>query len=159
MVKADRFKELLIDEDDLLDQLITRAKQIVKIDRSGNMILLVPRVRLHQKEIAGLALLSHYFAYHLGIVDSEAASLSEIARLSDIAPESLAVRLKELKDRGIVEAVDRGNFKISLAQVGKLLDKVEQELQDPGHGPCADWMPRQSVPRPPAPRRPRRPRA
>lgn len=117
-------QEMLIDEEDVLQNVVEKAKQVFRIDKNGSLVFLHPRNSLtHQQQIA-LVLLARRFASELGMADSDTMTAEQLAETVDPDKASVSARLTELKKEAIVESPSRAHFRISILGVQKILDEI-----------------------------------
>lgn len=126
--KEEILKELLIDEESILKELVNKAKKIFKIDKkSGRTVLLVPKTRLSDRELIILTLTGRYFANKLNLFDSDSMTIGEIAQELNMAKESVSARTSELKRERAVEMVARGEYRINYTEISRLLDEISEK--------------------------------
>lgn len=124
MKRKEIFQEMLIDDESILEKVVEKAKQVFKVDKSGTVIFLVSRTKLtHRQEIA-MVLLGRYFASELDIANSDIMTAKELAEIVEPDKSSVAARLNELKKERVVESPERGQFRISILGVEKILDEI-----------------------------------
>ncbi len=124
MEKRELLQEILIDDESLLERIVGKAKKVFKVDKRGNIIFLVSRAKLNQRQEIAMALLGRYFAAELDICDSDIMTADEIAEI--VAPDtpSVRARLNELKRERVVESPARGQFRVSILGVEKILEEI-----------------------------------
>jgi predicted transcriptional regulator of viral defense system len=125
MTRQEILKSLLIDEDAMLERLVSRSGKILKIDKSGNIIFLIPSSRLTHRQIIALVSLGHYFAAELGIREEDTVSADDFLPYLDTDKKTVTARLADLKKEGVVHTVERGRFRVSILGIGKILDEIE----------------------------------
>lgn len=125
MKREEILRTLLIDEEAMLERLVTRSAKLFKIDRSGNVVFLTPTGKLTQRQIIALVSLSRYFAAELGVLEQGDVTADELLPYVDADKRSITARLAELKKEGVIQTVERGRFQVSILGVGKILDEVE----------------------------------
>ena len=124
MQKKELLQQMLIDDEGLLEKVVERAQRVFKIDRNGNIIFLVSRSKLSQRQEIALALLGRHFATELGIIDSDVMTAGEIANVVEPDKTSVSARLNELKREQVVESPARGQFRISILGADRVLDEI-----------------------------------
>ncbi len=118
-------KELVVSEEDLLGEAVVKAKGLLAIeDRTGNVILRVPRSSLTARDMVGLHLIGRYFASQMGKVKSSSMSLSELANAINLEPNAISPRLSEMVGSGWVSRVGRAEFAANPYLVSSLLDEI-----------------------------------
>jgi hypothetical protein len=122
--RKELLQEILIDDESILENTVEKTKQVFKVDKTGNVVFLVPRTKLtHRQEIA-MVLLARYFASELDITDSDIMTAEQLAEIVEPDKASVAARLNELKKERVVESPGRGQFRISILGVEKILDEI-----------------------------------
>jgi hypothetical protein len=117
--------ELLVSESDILKGVVSKAKPLFAIeDKSGRVILRVPRNKLGAKEAASLVLAGHHFAYKLGKASADSISLEQIGRETGLDTNTLSARLSELVANGWAERTGRGEFRVNYAVIETIFDSV-----------------------------------
>jgi len=124
MSKKEIFQEMLIEEESILEKVVDKAKRVFKIDKSGNVIFLVSRTKLTQRQEIAMQLLGRYIASELDIADSDIMTAHELAEIVEPDIPSVRARLNELKKERVVESPERGQFRISILGVEKILDEI-----------------------------------
>jgi len=127
--KEEILKELLIDEESILKELVSKAKKIFNIDKkTGRVVLLVPKTWLSDRELIILTLAGRYFACRLNLFESDAMTNEELAQELNIAEESVSARISELKRERVVEILSRGKYKIRYTEISGLLDEILEKI-------------------------------
>jgi len=116
--------KMVVDEEAVFERLVDRASRIFKIDKQGNIVFLVAESSLSTRERIAMALLARYFARELEFLDSDAVSYRDLAAMVEMAPTTVGARLSELRREGIAESVGRGEWRISILGVQRLLDQM-----------------------------------
>ena len=124
MRKKEIFQEMLIDDERILEKVVEKAKQVFNLDRSGNVIFLVSRTKLTQRQELAMQLLGKYIASELDIAESDIMTADELAEIAEPDKPSVRARLNELKKERVVESPERGQFRISILGVEKILDEI-----------------------------------
>lgn len=118
-------KELVVNEGDLLGEAVAKAKSLLAIeDKTGNVILRVPKTSLTVRDQIALFLIGRYFASQMGKAKSSSVSLSELAGSSHLDPNALSPRLSEMVDSGWVSRVGRAEFAANPYLMNSLLDEI-----------------------------------
>jgi len=120
-------QKMLIDEDAMFERLVERASKLFKIDKSGNVVFLIPTSQLTQRQTIALVALGRYFAAELGVLESDTVTASALLPYVDTDKKGISARLADLKKEGIVQNVERGAFRISILGIGKILDELEAD--------------------------------
>ena len=118
------FAEMLFDEEAVFRQLVEKAKRIFKVNQEGNIVLLVKRSELSDRQLAGIALLGRFFASRLDKADSMVISVKEVATQTRMTPKNARNRLSELYKEGLAERVERGKYKAVLPAIECIVDDI-----------------------------------
>jgi len=116
--------KMVVDEEAVFERLVDKASRIFKIDKQGKIVFLVPESSLSTRERVAMALLARYFAKELELVNSDAVSYRDVAAMLDMARTAVGARLSELRREGIAESVGRGEWRVSILGVQRLLDEM-----------------------------------
>lgn len=127
MDKRDILNRMLIDEDAMFERLVDRASKFFKIDKSGNVVFLVPASRLTHRQTIALVSLGQYFAAELGLLEADTVTADSLSPYVDTDRKTISARLADLKKESIVQSVERGAFRVSILGVGKILDELEAD--------------------------------
>lgn len=127
--KEEILKELLIDEESVLKELVNKAKKIFKIDKkSGRTVLLIPKTRLTDRELIILALIGRYFANKLNFFDSSSITIGGVAQELNMATPSVSARMSDLKRERVIEMLARGEYRINYTEISRLLDEISEKV-------------------------------
>ena len=127
MNKQDVLKRILIDEDAVFERLVDRASNLFKIDKSGDIIFLIPKARLTHRQTIALVSLGRYFAAELGILEMDTVTSDDLSAYMDTDKRTITARLADLKKEGVVQSVERGTFRVSILGINKILDELETD--------------------------------
>jgi hypothetical protein len=125
MNKQDILRKLLIDEEALFERLVERAGKLFKIDKSGNIVFLIPASQLTHRQTIALVSLGRYFAAELGILEADTASADSFLPYVDTDKKTISARLADLRKEGVVQSIERGKFRVSILGISKILDELE----------------------------------
>lgn len=125
MTRDELLQTMLMDEDALLEEVVGKAKSVFQIDRrSGDAVLLVPQSSLTHGQQIAVQLLGRYLSHQLGLVPTDALTTAVLASRVEPDEPSVAARLSELRRIGAVEAVERGEYRVVLVGVNRILDDI-----------------------------------
>lgn len=127
MNKQEILRKMLIDEDAMFERLVERASELFKIDKSGNVVFLVPASQLTQRQTIALVAAGRYFAAELGVLESDTVTADTLLPYVDTDKKAISARLADLKKEGVVQNVERGAFRVSILGIGKILDELEAD--------------------------------
>jgi hypothetical protein len=121
------FEQMLIDDEEVLQRVVGKAKRVFNLDRSGNVIFRVSKSKLTQRQQVAMQLLARYIASELSIADSDLMTANELAESLTADTPSVSARLHELKQQRVAESPERGHFRISILGVEGVLDEILSE--------------------------------
>jgi hypothetical protein len=127
MNKQDVLKKMLIDEDAVFERLVDRASNLFKIDKSGDIIFLIPKSQLTHRQTIALVSLGRYFAAELGIFETDTVTSDGLSAYMNTDKRTITARLADLKKEGVVQSVERGTFRVSILGINKILDELETD--------------------------------
>lgn len=126
--EKDLYKELLIDKTKRVESLVKKAKEIIGIDKdTGDVLILVSRAKLTDREMIGLQLVGKFFASELGLTNSPSATADELSRKIGIDSSIISARLHDLKVEGFIRNPKRGEHEIVFPRIDEFLDFVRQK--------------------------------
>jgi len=112
-------------EEDLLAEAVGKAKGLLAIeDKSGNVIVRVPKASLSARGLVGLLLTGRYFANKMGKSPSARMSASELSTVTGIEASTVSARLTELVDAGLVQKIGKGEFATNPYLMNDFLDEI-----------------------------------
>ena len=119
-------------EDDLLAEAVAKAKGLLAIeDKSGNVIVRVPKVSLSARALVGLHLTGRYFANKMGKSPSAGMYASDLSTATGIEASTVSARLTELVNSGSVQKVGKGEFAINPYLLNDFLVEIASSLEKP----------------------------
>ena len=122
---SELFRELLVSEEDLTKEAVRKAKDLVGIEeKTGQVILKVPKGNFGQRQLAALFLVGQYFATRLDLAKSSSLSLRELAEKTGIDANTLSGRLSELGELGWVTKPSKASFEINPYVLNEALDEI-----------------------------------
>lgn len=123
-------ERLLVDREKKLETLVTKAKNIVRIDRkSGEPVIVVPRSELTDRQLIGAYMIGKYFSNELGLVKTATVTTRELAEKLPLDLKVASARLSELKKEAIIKSISRGEYKIVFQGIEILLDDIRKPTQ------------------------------
>ena len=123
-------ERLLVDREQKLETLVTKAENIVRIDRkSGEPVIVVPRSELTDRQLIGAYMIGKYFSNELGLVKTATVTTRELAEKLPLDLKVASARLSELKKEAIVKSISRGEYKIVFQGIEILLDDIRKSMQ------------------------------
>lgn len=124
-MSAELFKDLIVTEKDLIQQAVSKAKDLIGIEeKTGRVVLRVARQSLGQRQLVALCLVGQFFAKQMSKADGSSLSIAELEDLTGIEPNTLAGRLSELVKDGWARRLDRARYEINQFSLNAVLDDV-----------------------------------
>ncbi|MEM2341912.1 MAG: hypothetical protein QXX94_03170 [Candidatus Bathyarchaeia archaeon] len=112
-----------------LEDLLKRIKGLIAFTPEGPVIT-IPRERLGgDRNVIILNLIKAYVGYKTGRLEKDSLSMSEIMALTGGKSGTIAARLSELTDIGLVERVGRGEYRITTLGVKFFLEEVLPKIK------------------------------
>src|SRR5438552_8239154 len=138
-MSKDVLKQLVVTEEGLLTQAVEKAKSLIAIeDKSGNVILRLPKTSLPARTLIHLYLIGTYFSHQMG--KTEFPSMSPMALSHAIGADSstISARLTELVNGGSVKKTEKspgkypkGEYSINPYMMNELLDEILLSREKP----------------------------
>jgi hypothetical protein len=123
-------ESILIDEEAIFANLVEKAKKIFGLNARGDIVFLIPRDSLTQRQLVAVYLTGRLFAKELEIIDSEIVVADDLSVFLGTDKKTVAARLHDLKKEHIVESPGRGQFSISISGADKILDEISKSFTD-----------------------------
>ncbi len=114
-----------------LESLLKSVKGVLAISE-GEIVILVPKEELSDREHVLLILLKAYLENKLGLRERVDVSIGEVASISGEPKSTISGRLSELVNEGLVKRVERGKYKITPLGVKELTEKIIPEVSSAG---------------------------
>lgn len=125
--------QLIVTEDNLIDQAVQKAKSLIAIEeKTGRVILRVPKTSLPARSLILLFLIGEFFAHRMGKTEFESVSPGNLSIATGINSDTVSARLSELVDSGSVlkagrDAViphGRGEYYVNPFMMNEILDEI-----------------------------------
>jgi DNA-binding transcriptional ArsR family regulator len=131
-MSKDLLKQLVVTEEDLLAEAVEKAKGLIAIeDKSGNVIVRLPKTSLPARTLIHLYLIGTYFSHRMGKTAFPSMSPTSLSLASGIDPSTISARLTELVNAGSVRKTERGpgkypkgEYSINPYMMNELLDEI-----------------------------------
>jgi hypothetical protein len=121
---------LLTDEKAILKRMVEKSLGLFRIDNStGDLVLVIPRTKITDKEYLGLLLVARFLAFKAGLAKQDSMTLSELVEKSGITESTASTRLSDLKADRVAESVSRGEYRVSYANAERFLQDVSLGLE------------------------------
>jgi predicted HTH transcriptional regulator len=125
MSTTEIFESLLVTEKELLQEAVSKAKELMGIEeKTGQMILRVPKESLGQKQLVALYLLGQFFAKQMSRTDSASLSIEDLVSKTGIDNNTLAGRLSELVKAGWARRLGKARYEINQFSLNPILDEI-----------------------------------
>lgn len=112
-----------------LEDLLASVKNLIAFTPEGPVVV-VPREKLGgDRNIIMLNLIRAYIGYKTGRLGKDSLSTSEIMALTGGKSGTVAARLSELTDTGLVERVGRGEYRVTALGVKYFLDEILPKIK------------------------------
>jgi len=141
---------LLTDEKTILKRLVERSLDLFRIDDStGDLVLVIPRTKITDKEYLGLLLVARFLAFKAGLAKQDSMTLSDLVDKSGINDSTASTRLSDLKADRVAETVARGEYRVSSPNAERFLQDVRVGLDkmDPGDAAKEILAPSENFPK------------
>ncbi len=121
---------LLTDEKAILKRIVDNSLSILRLDEStGDLVLVVPRSKITDKDYLALLLLARYLAFRAGLSATDSMTLAELIEKSGINESTASSRLSDLRADRVAEGVSRGEYRISYSNAERFVHDVNAGLQ------------------------------
>ncbi|MBS7641163.1 hypothetical protein KEJ12_05925 [Candidatus Bathyarchaeota archaeon] len=112
-----------------IEELLRNVKGIIAITPEGPVIT-VPRSKLGGDRNAILvSLVKAYVGYRIGRLEKDSLSVADLTAATGCKGGTVAARLSELTDMGLVERVGRGEYKVTTLGLKFFLDEVLPKIR------------------------------
>lgn len=112
-----------------LKDLLASVRNLIAFTPEGPVVI-VPREKLGgDKNIIMLNLIRAYVGYKTGRLEKDSLSTSEIMALTGGKSGTVAARLSELTDMGLVERVGRGEYRVTTLGIKHFLDEILPKIR------------------------------
>lgn len=125
MSTTEIFKSLLVTEKELLQDAVSKAKELIGIEeKTGQVILRVPKEALGQKQLVALYLVGQFFAKQMNKADSPSLSIEDLVDKTGIDNNTLAGRLSEFVKSGWAKRLSKARYEINQYSLNPILDEI-----------------------------------
>lgn len=111
-----------------VESLSRDLEGIVAIAPEGP-VLLASKENFNVEEIIESYLIASYIGYKLGKLDSDTLSSTELVKLTESTPGTVAGRLSGLVSRLVVERVSRGEYRITTLGIKEFCETVIPKIK------------------------------
>jgi predicted Rossmann fold nucleotide-binding protein DprA/Smf involved in DNA uptake len=115
--------KLVVNESEILESIVDDAAKYMQIDQNGRVFVKNP-TKMRGIDQVGVYIVGKKLAKEARLVEDEAATLDEIAQATGLKRNVALARLSELKNQNKIDALDRGLYRVSVAQAAKILADV-----------------------------------
>jgi len=138
-------KQLVVTEEDLLVQAVEKAKTLIAIeDKSGDVILRLPKSSLPARTLIHLYLIGTYFSHQMGKMEFPSMSPTALSNAIGVDSSTISARLTELVNAGSVKKTEKGpgkypkgEYSINPYMMNELLDEVLLSREKPSASPLS----------------------
>lgn len=144
MSTTEMFNPLLVTEKELLQEAISKAKEFIGIEeKTGQVIIRVPKESFGLKQLVALHLTGQYFANQMKKVDSASLTIEDLVERTSEDNNTLAGRLSELVSSGWARRLGKARYEINQFSLNPILDEISMskrrsELLQPSISPSQD---------------------
>lgn len=124
MSKEEILKRILIDEEALFERLVENASRVFKLDKTGNIVWMIPLDKITDRDKVAMCLLAQHLAAELGIAESTTLSNADLAQRLGMQSMSVGARLAELRDQGVAQQEKVGSHRVIMHGVERVLDNI-----------------------------------
>ncbi|MEM1606978.1 MAG: hypothetical protein QXW55_01085 [Candidatus Bathyarchaeia archaeon] len=112
-----------------LESLLASVKNLIAFTPEGPVVV-IPREKLGgDRNIIMLNLIKAYIGYKTSRLEKDSLSTSEIMALTGGKSGTVAARLSELTDMGLVERVGRGEYRVTTLGIKYFLDEILPKIR------------------------------
>jgi len=112
-----------------LENLLRNVKGLIAFTPEGPVIT-VPREKIGgDRNVIILSLLKAYIGHKTGRLEKDSLSRPEITASTGVKDSTVAARLSELTDAGLVERVGRGEYRITTLGVKVFLEEILPKIR------------------------------
>jgi hypothetical protein len=138
-MSKDVLKQLVVTEEGLLAQAVEKAKSLIAIeDKSGNVILRLPKTSLPARTLIHLYLIGTYFSHQMGKTEFPSMSPMALSNAIGVDSSTISARLTELVNGGSVKKTEKspgkypkGEYSINPYMMNELLDEILLSREKP----------------------------
>jgi hypothetical protein len=125
MSTTEIFDQLLITEKELLREAVSKAKELIGIEeKTGQVIIRLPKDSLGLKHLVALHLIGQYFANQMKKSDSPSLTIENLVQATGEDNNTLAGRLSELVNAGWARRLGRARYEIDQFSLNPILDEI-----------------------------------
>ena len=120
-------QELVVSEDLVYQEMITKVKTMIKLDSKGNTFFVGDQNKYtHQDQIL-LLLIGRWFAYRAGLTENDCLELEEMQKMIAASEKTVRARLAELTKKRMISREERGRYRIEYASMSDTLSNLERK--------------------------------
>ena len=129
MARKEIAQKIVIDEDELFERLVDLAGSIFKLDRRGEIVWIVPKDGLTDREKVAVVLVAQHLAMEAGIAEDPTISNSSISEKLGMPSMSVNARLAELRELGVAHQERVGVHRVVLHGAERMIEEVAQKVR------------------------------
>lgn len=122
-------KRLVVNESEIFDQLLSRMERILMLDSKGEVFLKVPKDKLTNGQMIAVFLAGKKFANMAGLSKTDVVGPNDLALSVGMDAKVVSARVAELRQKGWIEVVARGQWRIAYLRIVEILDEIEMALK------------------------------
>jgi len=122
-------EQLMIDEQNIISDVLPRAKEFIRLTKDGKPVIVADRSRIPKIYHVLLYLFGKKLAYLAELTDSPGASIKEISSALDFPENYTRALLSELLSKGFIERSERGIYVAETMRMKEAISTIEAKLR------------------------------
>ena len=122
-------EQLMIDEQNLISDVLPKAKEFIRLTKDGKPVIIADRSRIPKIYHVLLYLFGKKLAYLAELTDSPGASIKEISSALDFPENYTRALLSELLSKGFIERSERGIYVAETMRMKEAISTIEAKLR------------------------------
>jgi len=122
-------EQLMIDEQNLISDVLPKAKEFIRLTKDGKPVIIADRSRIPKIYHVLLYLFGKKLAYLAELTDSPGASIKEISSALDFPENYTRALLSELLSKGFIERSERGIYVAETMRMKEAISMIEAKLR------------------------------
>jgi len=122
-------EQLMIDEQNIISDVLPRAKEFIRLTKDGKPVIVADRSRIPKIYHVLLYLFGKKLAYLAELTDSPGASIKEISSALDFPENYTRALLSELLSKGFIERSERGIYVAETMRMKEAISMIEAKLR------------------------------
>lgn len=121
-------KELVIDEEKALKEIISRVKKFLKLTNEGKIVFTIDRSRLPKLYHILLYLIGKRLAYIADLTTAPEATIQELSKELGFAENYTRALLSELSNKDLIKKSEKDQYTITIDSIEKVLTIIESRI-------------------------------